>query len=37
MEEIGINGDLIHWVTSFLIDRKVQLVIEDNRGPYIGP
>jgi hypothetical protein len=26
--EIRINGDLIYWVTSFLMDRKVQLVID---------
>jgi hypothetical protein len=33
MGEIGINGDLIYWVTSFLMDRKVQLVIDGHQGP----
>jgi ribonuclease HI len=33
MGEIGIDGDLIHWVTSFLMDRKVQLVIDGHQGP----
>jgi hypothetical protein len=33
MGEIGINGDLIYWVTSFLMDRKVQLVIDRYQGP----
>jgi hypothetical protein len=32
IEEIGINGDLIYWVTSFLMDRKVQLVIDGHQG-----
>jgi hypothetical protein len=33
MGEIGINRDLIYWVTSFLMDRKVQLVIDGHQGP----
>ena len=28
MIELGINGDLISWTSSFLTDRKVQLVID---------
>jgi ribonuclease HI len=33
MGEIGIDGDLIYWVTSFLMDRQVQLVIDGHGGP----
>ena len=32
MGEIGIDGDLIYWVTSFLMDRQVQLVIDGHQG-----
>jgi ribonuclease HI len=33
MGEIGLDGDLIHWVASFLMDRQVQLVIDGHQGP----
>jgi hypothetical protein len=40
IREIGIDGDLIYWVTSFLMDRQVQLVINGHQGPeqpiYLG-
>ena len=28
MIELGIDGDLVTWTDSFLIDRKLQLVID---------
>jgi ribonuclease HI len=31
--DMGIDGDLICWVASFLTDRKAQLVIDGHQGP----